>query len=293
MKLKALLVLALMFVAACGEKKTEDDSVDEVAASVESGITIINGIADDQSNGSFADNRKTLETYAFQAKNLLLPQAWAASCARAGAEPCVAGVKTENYVSCDLPYSFRTLSGTVNLSYSDASCGLNNTGDRVERSYDLALNGLAGGVLNISSASHVDYRGNTLGGGGRLTKTAGGWLIEVMGKRKVFTRKSRELLNVSSRTISPITITGSLARAGRQVTGGSYEVIHNKAKFVATYSPNTLAYSSACCHPTSGSLGVVYSGSVSGAATVTFNGCGMANLEKDGLSRQITLDYCE
>jgi len=292
MKPANLILVLLLTLTACAEKKAED-SYDELEASVESGVTVIDGLADDQSNGAFASNRKTAETYAYEIQNLLLPQAWAASCSRAATAPCVSGVKSESYVSCDLPYSSRKLSGLNTLTYSDAACGLSNNGDQVERTYDLTLTGVAGGDLHISSASHTDYRGNSIGGGGRLTKVSGGWQVEVMGKNKSFVRNGREWFNVSARTTAPVAITGSLSRASRVVNGGSYEVIHNKAKFVAAYTPSNLTYSSACCHPISGTMSVAYSGSVNGSGLVTFNGCGSATLEKDGLSRQITLNYCE
>lgn len=283
----------VLAITGCGEIKKAEDSMNEMEYSVESGVTSIGGIADEQSNGSFASNRMTFETYALKAKNLVLPEAWAASCSRAALASCSAGTRSETYSSCQLPYSSRTMTGQVTLSYSDAACSLSNTGDQVERSYNLAINGLYGGVLNISSASHTDYRGNTFGGGGRLIKTAGGWTVEVLGKNKRFTRAGRELFNISTRTLSPISVTGSLSRASRVVNGGSFEVIHNKAQFVATYVPSNLTWSSSCCHPISGSLAVTYSGSVTGTSSVTFNGCGTATMLKDGLSSQITLNYCE
>lgn len=292
----ALILATLSFTlvfAGCGENKKAEDGMNEMEYSVESGITSIGGVADEQSNGSFASNRMTFETYAYKAKNLLMPEAWAASCSRAALAACSAGVRSETYSSCQLPYSSRTMTGQVTLSYSDASCSLSSTGNQVERSYNLAINGLYGGALNISSASHTDYRGNTFGGGGRLTKTAGGWTVEVLGKNKRFSRAGRELFNISTRTLTPISVTGSLSRSSRVVNGGSFEVIHNKAQFVATYVPSNLAWSSACCHPISGSLAVTYAGSVTGSSSVTFNGCGLATMVKDGLSSQITLNYCE
>lgn len=289
-----ILILALAGLTACGAKKEEtDSSIDEVEASVESGITTISGMGDEPSGASFADNRKTATTYAYQLKNLLLPEAWAAACSRASGNPCVSGVKSETYSQCQLPNSGRAMNGQVTLTYSDAACSLSNTGDQIERTYDLTVSGPYGGSLNISSAAHADYRGQSFGGGGRLTKTALGWDLEVLGKRKVLTRRERTLFDVQTRTTQPLQVTGSLSRASRTVTGGSYEVVHNRARFTANYVPTNLQWTSLCCHPVSGSLAVTYSGSVNGSASVTFNGCGTATFIKDGLSRQITLNYCE
>ncbi len=294
MKSAFSVLTALLLLSACAKKKADSsDSINELGASVESGMTAVQSAADEQSGESFADNRKTFETYAYQAKNLLLPEAWASVCSRAVIDPCVAGVKQETYSACQLPYSNRSMDGVVTLTYSDATCSMASTGDKVERTYEVNIRGLEGGILNISSASHTDYRGNTLGGGGRLTKTNAGWDIEVLGKHKRFTRNSRELFDISVRTTSPISVAGSLSRAGRTVNGGAFEVIHNKAQFTATYQPVNLAWSNVCCHPISGSLNVSYTGSVTGTATVTFNGCGLATLAKDGLSEDLTLNYCE
>lgn len=293
--MKNLFSICLVAILSMGcQKKAESiDSLDEIQASVEGGVTVISGVADEQSNGSFADNRKSLSTYAYKVKNLLLPEAWAANCSRAVSEPCVNGVRTTTYSNCQVPFTNVTVSGLVTLAYSDAACSMQNNGDQVERTEEVSINGPYSGTLKISTAQHTDYRGVSLGGGGRLIKTVGGWSLEVLGKNSSYIRRSRELLNISTRTIAPLNVTGTLSRASRVVDGGSFEVIHNKAKFVATYTPHNLAWNSACCHPVSGTLDVAYSGSLNGSGVVTFNGCGTADLEKDGLSQQISINYCE
>lgn len=292
-----VLIGSFLMTAACIEKKQQAadyDSIDELQASVESGITAVSGTADEQSNASFADNRRTFTTYALKAKNEIWPEAWAAACGRAVSSSCNAGTKEEIYNNCSLPFSFLTMNGLVTLAYSNSSCDMSNPGDSVERTFEVDIYGLLGGNLNITSANHIDYRGNTIGGGGRLTKIGGSsWEIEVLGKRKRFVRRGRELMDVSVRTLAPLNVTGSLSRVSRVVDGGAFEVIHNKAQFTATYQPSNLAWSNACCHPVSGTLNVNYSGSIAGSGSITFNGCGSATLTKDGLSRDVSFNYCE
>jgi hypothetical protein len=38
---------------------------------------------------------------------------------------------------------------------------------------------------------------------------------------------------------------------------------------------------------------VTYSGSITGSGTVTFKGCGQASIEKEGVSEDVGLTYCE
>lgn len=70
------------------------------------------------------------------------------------------------------------------------------------------VDGPYGGVLAVTSE----------GGGGRLTRTATGWIAEILGKRKVLTHRARELMNLS--TPQAIEITGSLGRSSRVVNSG-------------------------------------------------------------------------
>ena len=71
-------------------------------------------------------------------------------------------------------------------------------GDQVVRTYDYDISGPYGGVLSVTSE-----------GGGRLTKTAGGWTVEILGKRKELTLRGRKILDLSISTPSPLQITGS------------------------------------------------------------------------------------
>jgi hypothetical protein len=152
----------------------------------------------------------------------------------------------------------------------------------VTRTYDYDISGPYGGVLSVTSD-----------GGGRLTKTAGGWSVEILGKHKELTFRGRKLVDLSISTPTALQVTGSLSRQSRVINSGSYQVVHNLAGFTAVYVPQNLTYESSCCHPVSGSLSVTFTGSVTGSGSVTFNGCGQASLTRNGQTQDIGLNYCE
>lgn len=292
---KIILLLAVMgLMSACGKKNTEENSssleVDPVEAAVESGITMVSGMADEQSGGSFA-LQSVSPTSIWEV--MLGPKAYAANCVRPYYSSCSSGVKSAVYDACDIAGTSRTITGHATLTYSHMSCTLASNGDTVTRTYDIDISGPRGGVVSHSSDSGTDYRGSTYGGGGRLTKTAGGWDAEILGRHSAMTFRGHNVFNVSVRTLVPLNVSGSLARASRVVSGGQLEVNHNIAQFTAVISPTNLTWTNSCCHPVSGSLSVNYSGSKSGSATVTFTGCGSATVNEGGQQKTIELSYCE
>lgn len=292
MKLRTM-ALATLLLAACSKKSddaaTVDAGLNSSESAVEAGITVVSGMADEQSGASLAlRSEKRASPWA-----MLLPEAVAANCTRAVSSTCSSGVRGVVYGDCAVPGTLRTLSGRVDLTYSQANCSLAVTNDTVTREYNVEISGPRGGVYTLSSANATDYNGQTYGGGGELTKTAGGWEIDILGRHARFDRNGNNWMNVSVRTLTPLQVTGGLGRASRTVNGGQLQVNHNIAKFTAVFTPSNLQWTASCCHPTSGQLGVTYSGSKTGSATVTFNGCGSAELSEGGQTSTISLSYCE
>lgn len=285
-KVTALVAVLLMLtVSACAKQKEEENlNVNPESSSLEGGITSLDAIIDDQAGSAFAAYSKP-STYEYAEKlfSLAVPQAYAVSCMRAFDQGCNAGVKTYSTSSCDLPRGVK-FSGFITLTYSNASCSMASTGDFVNRTYDYDISGPYGGaVLSVTSE----------GGGGKLTKTAGGWSAEILGKKKILTWRNREVMNLNISTPQAIEITGTLGRANRFVNSGQLQVVHNLAGFTALYEPVNLTYKNSCCHPIAGSLNVTYSGSITGSGSVTFNGCGSATIVRNGQSQDVTLNYCE
>jgi hypothetical protein len=282
-----LLVLSLLTVS-CAEKKSSlDNVVDPETAAIESAVSLISGMADDQVGSSYAVRSEGWKQQA------LLPAAFASGCSRAVYNTCNSGVKSETYVSCTPGLTNFSLNGNVTLTYNNSVCDLNTVGATVTRTYNVNISGPRGGELTISSNSKQDYKGNNYGGGGKITVTNAGWNLDILGKHKVLTFKDKTLYDVSTRTVTPLVITGSLSRASRNINAGQLEVNHNKAGFSALFNPQNLQWNNSCCHPISGSLNVVWSGSKTGSATVSFQGCGQAQVNENGQTKDIELSYCE
>lgn len=299
MKLNKLITLAvvLAITQGCAKKAADSDdtsSVNSTEAVIESGVSVISGSLDDQSNSSFA--YMSVNSNSVWA-TLLLDKAFAASCSRAYAQTCNSGIREIDYSSCTLPSGVRTLSGKVNLAFSDSSCSMSTAGDYVVRTYNTEISGPRGGVVYNSSDSKADYRGgssNTYGGGAKITKSASGHNLDILGKHKSMIKKGRELFNVSVRTLSTLEVTGGLTRAARKVSNGQLEINHNIAKFTSVITATDIKWGDCGCYPVSGSLNVTFSGSKTGSSTVTFSSeCGVASLEENGQTSKIEMSYCE
>lgn len=211
------------------------------------------------------------------------PTAEAAACWPSTFSACTGGTRTRTFDSCTL--GIATLDGAVTLSFTrNALCIVATAGDAVTRNADFTLTGPFGGTLAVSSAN----------GGQTLTKTATGFEYTVQGMKRVLTGPGgHTLFDVSTRTTSPIVITGS-SRADLVIVSGTLEVSHNLAGYKVSLTPQNLAWSSNCNCAVSGSLtGTIAGGRLDGkSATVALTGCGQADLTIDGDSQNVILDRC-
>lgn len=297
--IKAITLTLAVGVTMMGCRQQEEASdtytSDAQTDALESAVTMVQGQADDASGGTFALQTKSSASKYAVVESILFSPAQAANCGRAYDQSCSVGVKTVTYSGCQIGSAF-SLSGSVTLTYSDNGCAL-DVGDNVVRTYDHTISGPRGGAIQTTSTLRSDYRGTQIGGGGRLERTGlTAWQIDILGKHKIGTRNGRTLFDVSARTTTPVAVTGTLGRSGRTISSGAIEINHNRAQFTAVYSVaagQPLVWNSTCCHPVSGQLNATYSGSISGAGSVTFNGCGSAQLSKDGSTRTLSLGYCE
>jgi hypothetical protein len=212
-----------------------------------------------------------------------LPRAYAASCWQTAFTPCASGVRTKQYGDCTIGAA--TLNGMVTLTFNRAAlCAVVTEGDDVTRTADFTLTGPFGGTLAVSSD----------GGGQTLTRTAAGFEYSVQGMRRVLTSAAqRTLFDISTRTTSPLEITGT-SRADLVIVSGMLEVSHNLAGYKVTLAPENLAWSASCNCAVSGKLtGTVDGGRLSGkSATVEITGCGQAQVTVDGDTESVTLDRC-
>jgi hypothetical protein len=215
----------------------------------------------------------------------VVPSAYAAgACAQSLFAACTAGQRTRQLEACAV--GAVTVDGVVTLAFSDpSSCQVASTGDWVNRTAELTLTGPYGGTLAITSA----------GGGQTLIKTAAGFDYSVQGMERVLTGPGgHTLFDVATRTITPISLTGS-SRADLVIVAGVLEVTHKLAGYKVTLTAQNIAWASTCNCAVSGRL----TGAVSGGgkldgktAAVDITACGEAEVTVDGQTESVTLDRC-
>ncbi len=287
--------LPLLLSACSGSVKGGSPTVDPQEAALNAGIASLGGVLDEQIGGAgFTRVRAPFPAALAFALAEPLPRALAAACARAVSQTCSADTKGVAYSGCTGRAGALAYEGSVQLDWTgDGDCVLDD-GETVTRTAAVTITGPYGGTLAITSADGRNYLGHSFGGGASLTQTsAGNWQVNIAGQHKTLRSRGRAIYGVSVRTGTAVGVTGTIARAGRNVNGGTLVVHHNIAQFTATYAPIDLTYSNFHCHPQSGSLAVTYSGSQTGTATVVFTGGSSARISKDGINRNVTLEYCE
>ena len=282
--------LILLLAVGCAKKITEDTelSIPATTAEVESGSSAVTALLDEQAGSNYAMSTAPQKSIL----EFITSKAYAATCMRPSFSACQSGIKAATYNGCEIGSA--TISGTAQLQYSQAGCTMNATNDMVTRTYSLERSGLHGGSLLTTSSAQSDYRGGAAyGGGGRLTKTASGFSLDILGKHKALTFRGKSVYDISIKTIAPLLVSGGLDRSNRNIQSGQLEINHNRAGRTAVWTYNNVQFSSQCCHPVSGTIDIVWSGSKTGSAQMTFQGCGLAQVTEGGQSSQVEMSYCE
>jgi hypothetical protein len=210
------------------------------------------------------------------------------------------GAKSASYTSCTASGG-NGYSGTTQLIFTSTTCLMTTVGNQATRSVDITRTGISGTSVTTSSSSHTDYRGNVISGGSVIQTTNTStptYSLNILGIHKERENGAgTELWDISVRTTSAMTITGNLTSSTRALSGGTLEVANNTSSLVAIFVPDgsiTFDDTGTCCHPTSGSFDVIYSGTVSGTGTVDYSStCGRATLTLSGSSTSVTLHGCE
>jgi hypothetical protein len=284
-----LLVVPTLAAAGAGCRRAGATDQDQLGAAVGEVMASI----DESTSGSGATAQllpilrtpDALRTPRWQRLFDLVPPVYAASCWQSAFAACASGVRTRTFDACTIGPS--TLTGSVSLTFSDsAACTIAGAGESVHRMADFTLTGPYGGTLAVTST----------GGGQTLTRTATGFEYTVQGMQRVLTGPGgRTLFDVSTRTTSPIAITGS-SRADLVIASGALEVSHNLAGYKVTFVPENLAWSPTCNCAVSGRLtGTVQGGGskLDGkSASIDLMGCGHADVSIDGDTESVTLDRC-
>lgn len=278
-------------------------------------MSSINSIAEDVTAEPYA-LRSGAATPALDAI-FLNSKAFAANCVRTRTlyqpgQACTSSSLSQNLGNCTIANG-DTLSGTVTLTCEDnagtsplcscytlanqlgAGLSITRTGD-VTRT--LSGKGIA---ITLSSSAHLDYRGETYGGGVKLTRSDLGssYSLQIKGIRRSVSSGGAIVSDLSVKTTLNVEIGSTLGRAGRAVSGGSVQVSNNIDKSLTTVtlkSVQTAGGASGCCHPVSGTATLT-----SGARTLTvsFSGppsaaCGTVTVSETGKSKYSKLlSACE
>lgn len=219
---------------------------------------------------------------------LLLPEAWAASCSTAATySACSSEKMTKTFSACTIGQA--TFNGTIALAWSNSStCTLGSSiGAYITRNPNLTVTGRLGSTLTIAKT-------NVTGDGQKLELSTSGspktYFYTSDGIDRKFTNsEGRVTMNFTSSTNSAITITGG-DRVGRKMSGGAFRVVNNINNVSCNFAPTDVTWTADCNCPTSGT----WAGSCSDGYTVSvsMNGCGTATVTYDDVSESIQFDRC-
>lgn len=318
--LKTVLFLASIAISvqACKPASKNSGSAAELAKSpapaVEAVLSSVSSVAQEV----------TAEPYAVKESSplpvldsIFMPSnALAANCVRTRTlytpgQACTSSSLTQNLAGCTIANG-DTLSGSITLTCEDSagtsplcSCyqlanqlgiglSITRTGDVVR---SIRSTGLA---AELSSAAHLDYRGEAYGGGVKLTRSAiaATYSLDIKGIRRSITAGGTIVSDLSLKSTSPIEIGSTLGRSGRTMNGGSIQIANNIEKTLSTLTMKSVqsAGVAGCCHPSSGSATLTTS---SKTTTVTFSGppsaaCGTVTVSETGKASVVkTLSACE
>jgi len=297
MKRLSLILVALVIFSCSKSSDTSTDSSPSSAAQMSDTFTdSVNGVL--SNTGLVAAMRapkKSSEMIAKFMHDLLLPEAQAATCAQPGGHntsSCSAGEITTTF-DCHIGLSSNVLTGSTTLTYDNGTC--DTSGDfEVTRTVDLTITGNYGGTLTVSSASHTDYLGASIGGGQKLTVASGAKTFQVLGMNRILTGPGgHKYFDISTHTTADFTVTGS-SLSNLTLDGGTLDIIHNLAEYTASWTANNIQWSANCYCPVSGTATGTFTGSVTGTMTIQYGStCGEATVTGlDGNTSTVTLSVC-
>lgn len=300
--MKSKMLLMTIFCFAVLSCKKSDESIYSVDTTAEAGQQVGDAMASvDEAGGSSMGSLSQFEMDPFEKTfkrltgeepkryssiiKFVLPEAQAGICSLVAFSSCSANQKIKDFTGCTTSGG-GTLSGTVALTFSGTgagSCTMPMSQDAVTRLPNFSITGLRGATFSVAAVS----TGQTLT---RLNATD--FSFESSGIRRTFVSpKGSTILDITSSTSSPITVSGT-TRAGRVMTGGGLTIVNNLTSVSCSLAPSAVTWVAGCNCPTSGS----WSGSCSDSTTmnVAFGStCGEATVTKGSESSVITMDRCQ
>ncbi|MBC7752948.1 MAG: hypothetical protein H7Z71_01840 [Moraxellaceae bacterium] len=284
-------------VLSCGKLAEDNYTIDtneEMAQQIGDALVSIDE-SGGKSDGSIAKFNPTgyekafarLKPKGMNISDLLIPKSFAATCSATpfSCNPGT-GVATRSFTDCTLAGG-GTTTGSVTLTFTGtglSSCTIPMANDKVTRSPNYQIAGFRGAVFKVSAVST----------GQSLTRVnATSFNFSSTGIRRTFTTSSdKVVLDMTSLTTGPISVTGATRGLPRTLNSGSLMIIDNLTSISCTMSHTNVAWGSTCNCPISGSWA---GGCTDGTALQVVYGstCGQAVVTKGSVMKTITMDRCQ
>lgn len=284
-----LYIFTFSVLVSCAEEEEAVDiqeiaqQVGDVMASVdESGGTTNGTMVMMESHQRFIASRETSVfngASSFLQSLGLLPSAQAVACQDTTFTGCTASQKVRDLGGCTIGSA--TFTGDITLQFSDSGCVLNSDGDSVDRNPDFTVSGIRGANLSVAKTGTYGQR--------IIRVSAGNFTFANDGIRRLFTLAGETLFDYTTRTTSPITVTGT-SRTDRVMSGGQLRVTNNVSGVNCNYAPTAVTWAANCNCAVSGS----WAGSCSDGKTtsITITSCGVGSIIIGEESEALSFDRC-
>ncbi len=274
------IILVFLSLIICGCAKVEDPALDLSLSSEISQIIGDSVISIDEAGGSTSGllSRATVTAAEDPVK-----------CNAVAFSACSTGIKTKNFNNCvtaTVAGSKGSVSGSLNLTYSDNTCSMSAVNATVSQAPN----------VNIKNSKGTQYQVTALTTGQTIQRqTLGGvFTFNNTGiKRKIVQPSGAVALDIETRTTAAINFTGN-ARTNRTISSGTVETKDNLTGKVCTVSPSVaVKWSLAGCNcPSEGE----WSGTCSDATTYKIlytNVCGEVVVTKGTEEKIVNIDRCQ
>ena len=210
-------------------------------------------------------------------------------------QPCVGFQKSIKYKDCII--NNISLSGMIELDYSQEGCQFDGVNQTIRRSIDLKQKIKNGNTIESNSLAKTTYSGELLTGGERIQRMQENWWYENLGKE--ITSRSKEgklVLSLLLKTNEPVVISQGLERGARKIQSGSWKVYNNLEKFTLNLTPKNLVFQAECCHPVAGEIEIELNSGQSEEfvekSKLQYIGCAKARLMKNNKETELSLKTC-
>ena len=213
------------------------------------------------------------------------------NCQWAHLRECKDGKQGAAFNNCPTNNPDITYYGFQGLEFSNQTCTSVDPGDSFLHAYlILFVNNKSGVTSGLSTLKHKDYREKELGGGEQFALLENGFSYNLLGRRITYNGHLIKI-DISQRTAEPIVFTEQ--NNGDRIVSGQFETNHNIAKFSSMIGFDSVRWEPAnCCHPVEGTASVEFSGSLIGKASVTFTGCGTADITIENQTMGMEFSPC-